>query len=174
MVQSLKFSNPFIAVPNAGASPPQVPERLSTKRSSPPDYATTPPPTQQNSSLEPARFSSATTTKQLCSSYSWFAPGVVISWFLSPFIYSHHATYTQLKCFFDMSVCINVYSHLSENFHPSLDIARNLTTNHCVVIPQTNNIHKLFFFFLSQLQLGKRLECFMAKIVKFHSLYRLK
>ncbi|KAM4115884.1 hypothetical protein ACJW30_02G007600 [Castanea mollissima] len=73
-----------------------------------------------------------------------------------------------------MSVCINVYSHLSENFHPSLDIARNLTTNHCVVIPQTNNIHKLFFFFLSQLQLGKRLECFMAKIVKFPSLYRLK
>ena len=74
IVQSLKFSNPFIAVPNAGASPPQVPERLSTKRSSPPDYANTPPPTQQNSSLEPARFSPATTTKQLCSSYSWFAP----------------------------------------------------------------------------------------------------
>ncbi|KAK9992665.1 hypothetical protein SO802_027650 [Lithocarpus litseifolius] len=82
MVYSLKFSNPFIAVPNAGASPPQVPERLSTKQSSPPDYANTPPPTQQNSSLEPARISSATTTKQLCSSYSWFAPGIVI--FLVP------------------------------------------------------------------------------------------
>ncbi|KAM3707212.1 hypothetical protein ACB098_02G007800 [Castanea mollissima] len=45
---------------------------------SPPNQFAKTPPTQQNSSLEPARISSATTTKQLCSSYSCFASGIVI------------------------------------------------------------------------------------------------
>ncbi|KAM4115887.1 hypothetical protein ACJW30_02G007700 [Castanea mollissima] len=45
---------------------------------SPPNQFAKTPPTQQNSSLEPARISSATATKQLCSSYSCFASGIVI------------------------------------------------------------------------------------------------
>ncbi|KAK7819797.1 hypothetical protein CFP56_039578 [Quercus suber] len=45
---------------------------------SPPNQFAKTPPTQQNSSQEPARISSATTSKQLCSNYSCFTSGIVI------------------------------------------------------------------------------------------------
>uniref|UniRef100_A0A2N9F5I3 Bifunctional inhibitor/plant lipid transfer protein/seed storage helical domain-containing protein n=1 Tax=Fagus sylvatica TaxID=28930 RepID=A0A2N9F5I3_FAGSY len=65
------LTNPSASGPisNDVGSPPEPEKNSSTTSSSPPEFAK-PSPTLQNSSLEPARVSSA--TKQLCSSYSWF------------------------------------------------------------------------------------------------------